>query len=101
MIAIQGDFYVKEGKRDVAMAAMRAVSDATETEAGCIRYRFYADFDDPLHFLLYEEWESLAHLQAHLSSVNPPPHMTTWREAGAEFRESAKVKFMNVEEFRP
>jgi hypothetical protein len=40
-------------------------------------------------------------LQVHLSSENPPPHMTAWREAGAEFRESASVKFMQAEPFRP
>ena len=102
MIAVQGDFIIKEGQRDTAIAAMRAVSKATEqNEPGCIRYRFYPDLEEPLHFLLYEEWESLAHLQTHLSQDNPPPHMVAWREAGAQFRESASVKFMQVEVFRP
>jgi len=102
MIAVQGDFIIKAGKRDVAIAAMRAVADATEqNEAGCIRYRFYADLDDPLHFIIYEEWESLEHLQAHLSSDNAPPYRATWRAAGEEFRESAAVKFMQAEIFKP
>ncbi len=102
MIVVQGDFIIQAGQRDVALAAMRAVSEATEqNEAGCIRYRFYADLDDPLHFILYEEWETLEHLQTHLHSENPLPHTVAWREAGPTFRESTSVKFMQAERFQP
>ena len=102
MIVVQGDFVIKEGKRDTALAAMRAVSEATERlEAGCLRYRFYADLNNPLHFILYEEWESRAHLETHLHSETPPPHVTAWREAGPTFRESSAVKFMEAKRFQP
>ena len=75
MIVVQGDFTIKPGKRDEAIAAMTKVAKATQQEAGCIRYNFYADLEDPNRFIVYEEWESQAHLDAHLASDNPPPHM--------------------------
>ena len=76
MIVVQGDFVYKPGTRDEAIAAMIAVAKATQQEAGCIRYNFYADLEDPKKFIVYEEWESLEHLNAHLSADNPPAHMT-------------------------
>jgi quinol monooxygenase YgiN len=98
MIVVQGDFVIKAGKRDEAIAAMVAVQQAVERdEAGCIRYAFYADLEDPNKFIVYEEWETKAHLAAHGSQENPPPHMVTFRQAMADLRESAEVHFMNAE----
>ncbi len=97
MIVVQGDFTIKAGKRDAAIAAMVKVQTATQQEAGCIRYNFYADLEDSNKFIVYEEWESQAHLNAHLSAENPPPHMVEFREASADLRESADVHFMRAE----
>ena len=98
MIVVQGDFVIKAGKRDEAIAAMVAVQQAVERdEAGCIRYHFYADLEDPNKFIVYEEWETKAHLAAHGSHDNPPPHMVTFRQAMTDLRESADVRFMEAE----
>lgn len=97
MIVVQGDFTIKPGKRDEAIAAMTKVAKATQQEAGCIRYNFYADLEDPNRFIVYEEWESQAHLDAHLASDNPPPHMVEFRKANENIRESADVHFMTAE----
>ena len=97
MIVVQGDFVIKAGKRDEAIAAMVAVQTAVERdEAGCIRYTFYADLEDPQKFIVYEEWETKAHLAAHGSQENPPPHMVAFRQAMADVRESADVRFMSA-----
>ena len=75
MIVVQGDFVIKAGQRDAAIAAMIAAQQAVERdEPGCIRYSFYADLADPNKFIVYEEWETQAHLDAHGSPDNPPPH---------------------------
>ena len=100
MIVVQGDFMIKAGKRDEAIAAMVKVQQATQHEAGCIRYNFYADLEDPQKFIVYEEWESRAHLEMHLSADNPPAHMVEFRAANANLRESASVHFMNAQEFQ-
>ncbi len=97
MIVVQGDFVIKPGKREEAVAAMTQVAAATQQEAGCIRYNFYADLENPLKFIVYEEWESLDHLNAHLSADNPPAHMVEFRKANAEIRDSAEVRFMTAE----
>ena len=97
MIVVQGDFVYKPGKRDEAIAAMIAVAEGTRKEAGCIRYSYYADLEDPNKFSLYEEWESLEHLNAHLSADNPPAHMTAFRKANEGIRESGGVKFLTAE----
>lgn len=97
MIVVQGDFVYKPGKRDEAIAAMIAVAKGTQQEAGCIRYNYYADLEDPNKFSLYEEWESLEHLNAHLSADNPPAHMVAFRKANEGIRESGSVKFLTAE----
>jgi quinol monooxygenase YgiN len=97
MIIVQGDFVIKPGQRDEAISAMIAVAHGTQQEAGCIRYNFYADLEDPDKFIVYEEWESMDHLNAHLSADNPPAHMVAFRKASEGVRESASVQFMNAE----
>ena len=96
MIIVQGDFVIHEGAREKAVAAMIAVAQATQQEAGCIRYNFYADLQDEQRFIVYEEWESQAHLDAHLSADNPPPHMVAFRRANEGVRKSGSVKFMTA-----
>ncbi len=97
MIVVQGDFVVKEGKREEAIAAMVKVAHGTQQEAGCIRYNFYADLENPNHFIVYEEWESMEHLNAHLSTDNPPSHMAEFRRVSEGTRESANVKLMEAQ----
>ena len=97
MIVVQGDFVYQPGTREQAIAAMITVQQAVQHEAGCLRYNFYADLEDPNKFIVYEEWESQAHLDAHGSAENPPPHMVAFREANAGIRVSGSVRFMTAE----
>jgi quinol monooxygenase YgiN len=97
MIVVQGDFVMKAGTREQAVASFIAAAKGTQQEAGCIRYNFYADLEDPNKFVVYEEWESLEALQVHLSRENPPPHMVVFREVQGSIRESAAVNFMQAE----
>ncbi|MDD9955537.1 MAG: hypothetical protein OXP68_04890 [Anaerolineaceae bacterium] len=74
MIVVAGDIVVNEGTREQAIAAMIAVAHATQQEAGCIRYNFFA----------------------HLSADNPPAHMVAFRVANEGVRKSSNVKFMTA-----
>ena len=96
MIVVAGDIVVNEGTREQAVAAMIAVAHATQQEAGCIRYNFFAHLEDEHHFLVYEEWESQAHLDAHLSADDPPAHMVAFRKANEGVRKASNVKFMTA-----
>ncbi len=96
MIVVAGDIFIHAGTREQAIASMIAVAHATQQEAGCIRYNFYADLEDGHRFLVYEEWESQAHLDAHLSRDNPPAHMVAFRKASEGVRKSSNVKFMTA-----
>ena len=101
MIVVQGDFVMKPGRRDEAIASMLKVAQATKQEPGCIRYDFYADLEDPQHFIIFEEWESLEALQAHLSPDDPPAYRVAFRQVQAEVRESGSVHFMQAEIIQP
>jgi quinol monooxygenase YgiN len=52
------------------------MSAASEQEAGCHTYRFYADLTDPNIFLLYEEWDSAESLKPHGQTA----HMAEYRQ---------------------
>lgn len=70
MIIISGRVAIKAGQRDKAIGVARTMVAATVKEPGCLRYRFYADLDDPDTFFLYEEWESEAALAAHFETTH-------------------------------
>ena len=65
MIIVAGTVAIKAGQRDAALRVARTMAAATAAEPGCLRYRFYADLDDPHTFFLYEEWESDEALAQH------------------------------------
>ncbi|RDJ94345.1 hypothetical protein B4Q13_15050 [Lacticaseibacillus rhamnosus] len=59
-----------EARAEAAQAALK-MSRASEAEAGCKSYRFYADLEDPNTFLIFEQWEDEGALLAHFQT----PHM--------------------------
>lgn len=50
---------------------------ATRAEAGCIVYSFAEDLVEPGLLRIYEEWETMAALDAHGRTA----HIARWREA--------------------
>src|SRR5690606_6204211 len=97
MIIVQGDFVYKPGKRDEAIAAMTAVAKATQQEAGCIRYNFYAELEDPKTFIVDAEGESLELLNERPSAHNPPAECVAFLWANKVIRESGSVTFKTAE----
>ncbi len=60
------------GKRDELRQALEALVEPTSREKGYINYDLHQRIEDPDRFLLYENWESEADLDAHLAA----PHLT-------------------------
>jgi quinol monooxygenase YgiN len=75
MLVIAGHIRIDPAKRDVAIAAARALMGATRSEAGCVVYKFSADLADPGLFHIFEQWESPAALDAHFEA----PHMAAFQ----------------------
>jgi quinol monooxygenase YgiN len=63
----------KEGAADKFEAAFARAIAPTRKEKGCLAYDLNRDAKSPTQYLLYERWENLASLEAHLKSA----HITT------------------------
>lgn len=81
MILIAATVQVKPAVRETAVAVAREFAAASEAEPGCNRYRFFADFEDPNTFFLFEEWETEEALAAHFQT----PHMAAFQEQIPQF----------------
>jgi len=71
MLVIAGTVRVKPEARAEATQAALKMAKASQAEAGCKSYRFYADLEDPNTFLIFEQWEDEAALLTHFQT----PHM--------------------------
>lgn len=87
-------FRAKAGQERAFAQEMRSAMPATRAEPGNRQYEFYGDQDDPLNFMLYEEFANEAALQthrarpemaAHLAAIKPmldaAPDATFWSQA--------------------
>ena len=92
MIIVAGTFRVPEERIDELLPVARATLAATRKEAGCIVYSYAFDLEDRGLVRIYEEWDSGAHLEAHLKQ----PHMGPWRAKLAEIGASGR-KIMRYE----
>jgi quinol monooxygenase YgiN len=70
MILIAGTFHLKPEEAERALAAMLTVQEASETEAGCVHYRFMPSLTDKHVVHVFEEWESLDALGAHYGTAH-------------------------------
>ncbi len=68
MIVIAGSIPIKPEHRDEARQLALDMAKATQAEAGCLAYQFYADLSDPNTFFIFEEWESEEALNRHFQT---------------------------------
>lgn len=90
MIIIQAAMTAKPGKRNDALSAFNTAMTASQSEAGCITYRFTVDIVDPDTFHIVEIWDGEPSLLAHLGGpafkgfmavagdIVEPAGMTAW-----------------------
>jgi quinol monooxygenase YgiN len=61
-------FQAKEGAEAKLEAAFVRATKLTLKEKGCLRYELNRDPKMPTHYVLYERWQDLPSLEAHLQS---------------------------------
>jgi quinol monooxygenase YgiN len=59
------------GKEAELKAELEALIEPTSQEDGYVNYDLHQGVEDPSTFFFYENWESAAHLDAHLAT----PHL--------------------------
>ncbi len=64
------------GKEDELRSELEALVEPTSQEDGFVNYDLHESVDAPGAFFLYENWESGAHLDAHLAT----PHLVRFAE---------------------
>jgi quinol monooxygenase YgiN len=91
MLIVAGEIVVEPGAVESVRDALGTVEQATRAEAGCITYAFSQDVSDPAMLRIFERWESIDALRAHLQM----PHMAAFGEAVAK----VQPKSVNVQAY--
>jgi quinol monooxygenase YgiN len=86
MIIVAGTITIDPQEFDAYQAIARPMVEATLTEDGCHAYNFAQSVVDPSTIIIYEAWESMAHLEAHFVV----PHMATFKAAMATLTVSGR-----------
>ena len=76
-LTIVANIYAKAGKINFVKAELLKLIEPTRAEEGCLNYDLHQDFEDPRHFLFYENWESRELWQAHMKT----PHIAELKAA--------------------
>lgn len=74
MVKVTANNYVKAECVEEYLAISKELVEKTNAnDAGCIKYELCRNVNDPLHFIMLEEWENQEALDAHMKS----PHFTS------------------------
>ena len=93
MIVVIGRVRTTPDRRGALVGVARTMCAASRGDDGCLGYRFYADTEQPDHFVFVEEWADDVALQAHFAR----PHTTTFMAAIADLVDGpADVSFHTV-----
>lgn len=71
LLTVIANMRAKPGKEQELRTALEALIEPTSKEEGYVNYDLHQAVDDPAVFYFYENWESAAALDAHLSA----PHL--------------------------
>jgi len=70
MIIVHGSIPIRPECRERALELARAMTEATQSEAGCISYDFYVGLSDPNTLMLFQEWENMDALMGHFQTAH-------------------------------
>jgi quinol monooxygenase YgiN len=70
MITAVGICRAKKGQEEELGRRMKQLVAPTSTEAGCVRYDLYRSETDPAIWVFFEQWQSVAALDAHVQSAH-------------------------------
>lgn len=68
MIIVHGTIPIRPDCREQALKLARGMTEATQSEPGCISYDFYIGLSDPNTLMLFQEWESMDALMRHFQT---------------------------------
>jgi quinol monooxygenase YgiN len=68
MIIVHGTIPIRPDCRERALELARAMTEATQSELGCISYDFYVGLSDPNTLMLFQEWENMDALMGHFQT---------------------------------
>lgn len=66
MVQVIVNMETKDNQADVFLGVFKELAEATRKETGCIKYELFQDEANSSTFFLLEQWESKAHLDAHM-----------------------------------
>jgi quinol monooxygenase YgiN len=96
MIHLVVTMRIQPGSRQAFLELFNGIRPSVLAEAGCVQYQLCGDLPggtdapDPNGFILIEQWESEAHLKAHLATE----HMKTFSRAVTPLRVSTAVRIL-------
>jgi len=73
-------FQARPGKEDKLRTLLTGMLAPTRQEEGCLNYDLHTSPDDPSKFLIYENWASKGHHEAH----DKTPHVQNLRACISE-----------------
>lgn len=68
VIVVAGSYAKQEHLERYLTLYKELVEETNAKDKGCLRYELCRDKDNPLHFAMLEEWESMDDLNAHLEA---------------------------------
>jgi quinol monooxygenase YgiN len=76
VIVVTARAQIPSEQRDRFISIATAMCTASRADEGCHGYRFYADLEQPDHYILVEEWEGDEALQAHFAQPHTAVFLT-------------------------
>jgi len=70
MLTVIATIRSKKGAEDKVRRQLIGLVPPTRKEDGCIEYVLYQDQSDTSTLMVYENWESKAHLDAHMQTAH-------------------------------
>ena len=92
MVIVHAFFTVKEGAAQAFESVVQKCAKETRKEPGCLYYTLYSSTENPLKFVLVEEWESISALENHFTL----PHFI----ALGESVDSLLTEPLNIKKFQ-
>jgi quinol monooxygenase YgiN len=93
VIIVTGQYEVPPDQRDRFMSSKREQVAKTRGEKGCLEYAFSADAEQPGLVRLFELWESMDDLSAHLQGMRSAPAPALGGEPAVEVSASTFALF--------
>jgi quinol monooxygenase YgiN len=93
LIIVTGQYEVPPDQRERFLSSKRELVARTHDEKGCLEYAFSADAEQPGRVRLFELWESMDDLNAHLQGLRSAPAPAPGGEPAVEVASSTFTLF--------